>query len=85
MDHKEILAVHSLLHMVYHRNKNQHKRSLWWKSLSMLKRIALDLASRSSEPRADAYRLHLAQHLAPKCYLYVILARNLAYRGCPTI
>ncbi|QLL31936.1 hypothetical protein HG536_0C01030 [Torulaspora globosa] len=27
-----------LLHLVWHRNKNQHRRSVWWKRLNMMKR-----------------------------------------------
>lgn len=51
----------------------------------MLKRITLDLATASSVQRADAYRQHLAQHLAPKCYLYVPLVGTLAYWGFLTM
>lgn len=71
MDHQEILAVHSSLHLIYHRNKNQHQRAKWWKWLSMLKRTALNLGSADSAKRASAYRQHLASHLAPRCHLYV--------------
>lgn len=71
MDHQEILAVHSLLHLIYHRNKNQHRRAKWWKWLSALKRTALDLGSTESVTNASAYRQHLASHLVPRCYLYV--------------
>ncbi|CCH62399.1 hypothetical protein TBLA_0H01110 [Henningerozyma blattae CBS 6284] len=27
-----------LVHLIYHRNKNQHKAAIWWKRLNMLKR-----------------------------------------------
>ncbi|KAJ5147729.1 hypothetical protein N7526_001081 [Penicillium atrosanguineum] len=68
MDTKEILAVYSILHLVYHRNKNQHQRAKWWKWLSALKRITLDLGSTDSA-KAAACRQHLASHLSPRCYM----------------
>jgi ribonuclease MRP protein subunit RMP1 len=71
MDKKQILAVHSVLHLVYHRNKNQHQRAKWWKWLSLLKRTTLDLGSMDSATAASR-RQHLASHLIPRCYLYVI-------------
>ncbi|KAJ5330970.1 hypothetical protein N7476_000753 [Penicillium atrosanguineum] len=71
MDTKEILAVYSILHLVYHRNKNQHQRAKWWKWLSALKRITLDLGSTDSA-KAAACRQHLASHLSPRCYMYVM-------------
>lgn len=42
-DTHKILYLHlvqelRILHLVYHRNKNQHQRSHWWKRLNMLKR-----------------------------------------------
>ncbi|KAJ5139102.1 uncharacterized protein N7515_003950 [Penicillium bovifimosum] len=61
MDSKEILAVHSVLHLIYHRNKNQHHRAKWWKWLSILKRATLNLI-RSEESQ------HLAQ-IIPRCYI----------------
>lgn len=27
-----------VIHLLYHRNRNQHRRSIWWKHFSMLKR-----------------------------------------------
>ncbi|KAJ5902487.1 hypothetical protein N7495_003015 [Penicillium taxi] len=67
MDQQELLEVHSILHLIYHRNKNQHQRTKWWKWLSMLKRISLDLGSQDSDSVA-AYRQHLAK-LIPRCHL----------------
>ncbi|KAJ5504678.1 hypothetical protein N7463_007552 [Penicillium fimorum] len=62
MDSKEILAVHSTLHLIFHRNKNQHRRTKWWKWLSILKRATLDLARSGVES-------HLATHIIPRCYI----------------
>lgn len=63
MDSKEILAVHSILHLIFHRNKNQHRRTKWWKWLSILKRATLDLAR-------SGVKSHLATHVIPRCYMY---------------
>ncbi|KAJ6149958.1 hypothetical protein N7471_001157 [Penicillium samsonianum] len=62
MDSKEILAVHSILHLIFHRNKNQHRRTKWWKWLSILKRATLDLAR-------SGVKSHLATHVIPRCYI----------------
>ncbi|CAG7940880.1 unnamed protein product [Penicillium nalgiovense] len=58
----EILAVHSMLHLIFHRNKNQHRRTKWWKWLSILKRATLDFA----RPGVKSY---LATHVIPRCYI----------------
>ncbi|KAK2743085.1 hypothetical protein FQN55_007536 [Onygenales sp. PD_40] len=36
-------AIHTSLHLLYHRNKNQHRNTKWWKWLSMLRRATADL------------------------------------------
>ncbi|KAJ5237853.1 hypothetical protein N7489_007944 [Penicillium chrysogenum] len=58
----EILAVHSMLHLIFHRNKNQHRRTKWWKWLSILKRATLDFAR-------SGVKSHLATHVIPRCYI----------------
>ncbi|KAJ5092246.1 hypothetical protein NUU61_007116 [Penicillium alfredii] len=73
MDSKEILAVHSTLHLIFHRNKNQHQRTKWWKWLSALKRITLKLANALDDRAFDAtaahaYKQHLATSLIPRCF-----------------
>ena len=78
MDATEIRAVHSMLHLVFHRNKNQHQRAKWWKWLSLLKHTTLDLAQSLDGARlsaAESHREHLAGHLIPRSYLYVDQAR----------
>ncbi|KAL4898459.1 hypothetical protein BDV59DRAFT_166888 [Aspergillus ambiguus] len=77
MDTDKIIRVHSMLHLIFHRNKNQHGGSKWWKWLSMLKRTTLRLAeslqdgspNSKTAPSADVYRKHLATHVVPGCYL----------------
>ena len=79
MEVEQVSAVHSMLHLVFHRNKNQHGRTRWWKWLSILKRLTLNLAksleqkssllySENDSP-VDMYKRHLAMHVAPRCYL----------------
>ena len=82
MEIEQVSAVHSMLHLVFHRNKNQHGRTRWWKWLSILKRLTLNLAKSleqkfslsygendENDPPVDMYKRHLAMHVAPRCYL----------------
>jgi ribonuclease MRP protein subunit RMP1 len=39
-----IAGINSTLHLLYHRNKNQHRTAKWFKSLAMLKRWTHRLA-----------------------------------------
>lgn len=73
MDTQEIQAVHAVLHLIYHRNKNQHQPAKWWKWLSRLKRTAADLGSQDTGLAVPAaYKQYLAAYLIPRCYLYVL-------------
>lgn len=79
MEVEEVSAVHSMLHLVFHRNKNQHGRTRWWKWLSILKRLTLNLAKSleqksslsygGNDSPVDMHKRHLAMHVAPRCYL----------------
>jgi hypothetical protein len=70
MDTQEIRAVHAVLHLISHRNKNQHQRAKWWKWLARLKRAAVDLGSQNASVAISAaYKQYLSKHLIPKCYL----------------
>jgi ribonuclease MRP protein subunit RMP1 len=74
MDTQEIQAVHAVLHLISHRNKNQHQRAKWWKWLARLKRTAIDLGSQNASVAIPAfYKQYLSAHLIPRCYLYVSL------------
>lgn len=76
-----LLASHSLLRLLRHRNKNQHGKSKWWKWLCILERTVLKLvqaveAEHSNTPAAGAgiseverYKEYLAVHAIPRCYL----------------
>lgn len=80
METEEIFAVHSMLHLIFHRNKNQHGRTRWWKWLSILKRVTWNIAESldqklslssygGTECPAESHKQYLAVHVAPKCYL----------------
>jgi len=61
-----------ILHLTYHRNKNQHRLTKWWNWLSMLRRcvakLLLDIQS-DDEHRASCRANHLREILLPRCYL----------------
>ena len=61
-----------LLHLHYHRNKNQHRRSSFWRWLSMLKRCAgklvLELAVKNL-CRSRARIKYMENILLPQCYV----------------
>ncbi|KAL3455635.1 hypothetical protein BJX64DRAFT_272038 [Aspergillus heterothallicus] len=71
----EVLRVHSILHLIFHRNKNQHGRAMWWKWLSILKRTVWNLAQSLSfrDPGtlrlAEFYTKYLADRVIPRCYV----------------
>lgn len=66
---------YNILHIIFHRNKNQHRRSKWWKWLVKLKTATLSLlAIGSNQELVDRRLLHLAEffhaHVVPGCYRY---------------
>ncbi|KAE8145549.1 hypothetical protein BDV25DRAFT_69228 [Aspergillus avenaceus] len=76
MDAHNIFAVHSILQLIYHRNKNQHRKTKWWKWLSILKRNTWNLA-RSLEhvlslggikSSPETYKQYLVTYIFPNCY-----------------
>lgn len=79
MDAHEIRTVHDMLHLIFHRNKNQHGKSRWWRWLSMLKRSALNILLALEHQQGNGrienfienYERYLERHLIPRCYLYV--------------
>lgn len=34
----ELRTLHNLLHLLFHRNRNQHRRSIWWRAFSSFRR-----------------------------------------------
>ncbi|KAL3448636.1 hypothetical protein BJX65DRAFT_275289 [Aspergillus insuetus] len=74
MEEDEILHVHRILHLIFHRNRNQHGRAKWWKWLSMLKRSVWNLSQTRGSGQgnlrpAEFYRKYLAEWIVPKCYV----------------
>lgn len=76
MEADEILAVHSMLHLIFHRNKNQHGRMKWWKWLSILKSVTGNLSAclNSDSPSerelsAESHKRYLTTLVVPRCYL----------------
>ncbi|KAH8431217.1 uncharacterized protein LDX57_008879 [Aspergillus melleus] len=73
----QVFAVYSTLHLIFHRNKNQHGKTKWWKWLSILKRATLSLARSlrhealrsSANETSSMYRQYLATDTIPRCYL----------------
>ena len=60
-----------IFHLLRQRNKNQHRRSKWWKWFSMLKRCVSNLIHEVQAKdilRAQARVQHLSQILLPRCH-----------------
>ncbi|KAL4926533.1 uncharacterized protein BDV17DRAFT_154983 [Aspergillus undulatus] len=76
MDGDELLRVHSIIHLIFHRNRNQHGRTKWWKWLSILKRTVWNLVTSLSpsdegdfRASAESSRRFLADRILPRCYV----------------
>ncbi|KAL4818175.1 hypothetical protein BDW67DRAFT_182911 [Aspergillus spinulosporus] len=76
MEEDEIFRIYSMLHLIFHRNRNQHGRTKWWKWLSILKRAVWNLAISLSSSKqgdfrtsAETYKQYLADRVLPRCYL----------------
>ena len=70
--------IHNLLHLTFHRNKNQHHIAKWWKALALLRRQvgkllaeAEDAAVGKKGSRARVVsRCHfLNERVVPDCFL----------------
>lgn len=68
----ELCEVAETVHSLHHRNKNQHRRSIWFRWLSLLKRCVRKLISELKvsclEPAATRL-LYMANILLPNCYV----------------
>ncbi|CBF70848.1 hypothetical protein AN6495.2 [Aspergillus nidulans FGSC A4] len=76
MEEDEVFRIYSMLHLIFHRNRNQHGRTKWWKWLSILKRAVWNLAMSLSSSKqgdfrtsAENYKQYLADRVLPRCYL----------------
>lgn len=58
---------YNLIKILHHRNKNQHRASVWWKSFNSLKRSLTTIVLRQAnvDPKL-VYKLK--NHLIPQCY-----------------
>ncbi|RFU25992.1 hypothetical protein B7463_g10355, partial [Scytalidium lignicola] len=59
-------AVHDLLNLANHRNKNQHRLSKWWKEFSQLRRHVSKLISELSDPELRFVHESTAPKKKPK-------------------
>lgn len=70
--HDGLKGTCDLLHILHHRNKNQHRQGHWWKWLSMLYRCTKKLRDESEanevEPVCARIR-YMKEMLLPKCYV----------------
>ncbi|ODH48855.1 hypothetical protein GX48_05001 [Paracoccidioides brasiliensis] len=81
---RTLIAIHTSLHLLYHRNKNQHGAAKWWKWLAMLKRSMAELVAlvRRYERYGDEYdnddgfRVKVLERMrymhfwiVPRCYI----------------
>ncbi|KAL4801734.1 hypothetical protein BDV18DRAFT_72992 [Aspergillus unguis] len=93
MEADELLHIHSMLHLIFHRNRNQHGRTKWWKWLSILKRTVWNLvisvqssdagASRSS---AESYKRYLSDRILPRCYVaFSVVVADLQFSALGTV
>jgi ribonuclease MRP protein subunit RMP1 len=73
---RDIEAIYATLHLVYHRNRNQHRNTKWWKKLSMLKRSTFNLLCEierfeqsDDDENVFSEMQNLLSKVLPKCYL----------------
>ncbi|KAL4989062.1 hypothetical protein BDW68DRAFT_82559 [Aspergillus falconensis] len=93
MEEDELFRIYSMLHLIFHRNRNQHGRTKWWKWLSILKRavrnLAMSLSSSKQEDfrtSAESYRRYLADQVLPRCYLaFSIVIADVQFSALGTV
>ena len=70
-DVSQLQGVSQILHLIHHRNKNQHRHSHWWKWLAMLRRSIAKLITdigHGNVERASVRIKYMNEHLFPRCY-----------------
>jgi ribonuclease MRP protein subunit RMP1 len=50
---QQLQNLYRVVHLVYHRNKNQHRRSLWWRHLNSFRRDLRTLSAAAPPPPPD--------------------------------
>ncbi|CEP23762.1 unnamed protein product [Cyberlindnera jadinii] len=68
MDTTELQHEFSLLRILYHRNKNQHRVTTWWKWLNSLKRTLTKVLCLPDRLRLQPLVKKLKLHIIPGCY-----------------
>ena len=61
-----------VLHLLHHRNMNQHRRNHWFQRLVLLKRNLAKLVREIEGQEEERYKMraaHLEDYVLPKCYL----------------
>jgi ribonuclease MRP protein subunit RMP1 len=70
----DLLQIFNILTLAYHRNKNQHRRSRWWKELSLLRRNLRRLLAESEKEKEkekegfEKRTSFLREWLLPRCW-----------------
>jgi ribonuclease MRP protein subunit RMP1 len=70
-DQLELNEVSNLLHVIFHRNKNQHRPTKWWKWFAMLRRSVNHLRTeldRQEFQRVDARVKYMRDTLLHRCH-----------------
>lgn len=68
----ELQEVLKILQLIFHRNKNQHRLTKWWKWLSILKRSVTKLVQELTGKESEAIRTrirYMTEFVVPKCHL----------------
>jgi ribonuclease MRP protein subunit RMP1 len=60
-----------IIHLLYHRNRNQHRQAKWWKYFSILHRRCMQLAhTPSTTEQTSAVATYLVDKICPVAYRY---------------
>ena len=66
-------AISQVLHLIQHRNRNQHRHSHWFRWLAVLKRNVNKLTSEARDQLTQQRFLqrveYMRRYIAPKCYV----------------
>lgn len=76
MLNKEFQSEVQILHLIYHRNKNQHRQAKWWKYFSILHRrcnqlvVLTNSKDHDNSTKIASIAHYLVIKLIPTCYNY---------------
>ncbi|KAL4871960.1 hypothetical protein BDV12DRAFT_3796 [Aspergillus spectabilis] len=92
MEEDELLRIHSILHLIFHRNKNQHGGTKWWKWLSILKRTVWNLVvslkpnNQGNSHSSESYKRRLSDQIIPKCYMaFSVVVADVQFSALGTV